>query len=113
SLTASAKACACQGSANTGPPSSRGRRGSAATRLVSWMESGWFKIVLPQVEVTRIARRGLLTPQFARRKAYRAEMLRLGAKMIGTGVRVLETANAVVGCDNALSSSRVARQPRV
>src|SRR5262245_12627116 len=40
-------------------------------------------------------------------------MLRLGAKRMATGVRVLEAVDAVVAFDNALSSSRIARQSRV
>src|SRR5947209_4660981 len=77
SLTASANACACHGSANTGPPSSRGMRGNPASRSLDNFGSGVFKVVVPHVEMNGVALRGLFAPELARGKANGIDVLRL------------------------------------
>ena len=62
SRTASANACACQGSANAGPPSSRGKLGRNAKPSGCGTDSGWFKIVIPQIKVDRILWCRLFSP---------------------------------------------------
>ena len=86
SLTASANACACHGSANTGPPSSRGRRGRADSCSELGSGSGSLEVVVPQIEVHRVARRRLLAPQLARREAHRVDVLRFLAVEVRVGV---------------------------
>ena len=68
-LDASANASACQGSANTGSSASRERRWSTATLSSSGIGLGWLKVVVPHIDANRIARRGLVAPQFARGEA--------------------------------------------
>jgi hypothetical protein len=99
SFTASANARACQGSANTGSPSSRGSRGSAWRRSGSKLDSGALKVVVPHVEIHGIAPRGLLPPQLARGEPHRVQVLRLLAEGIGVGVRV--DVDAMVQLDRA------------
>jgi len=82
SRTASAKACACQGSAKTGPPSSRGGRGDSARFSGPGKESGWFEVVIPHINVNRVPRRCLLSPQLARSKAHRIDVLGILAELL-------------------------------
>src|SRR4029077_8202589 len=103
SLTASANACACQGSANTGPSSSRGRR--------SKFKSGVLKVVVPHVDVNRIPRRGLLAPHLARGEAHRVHVLALFASEVSHGVG--EHVYAMIAIDRSYSAARVTRQSRV
>ncbi len=55
SRTARPNAWACQGSANTGPSSSRGSNGSE-------FRSGVLKVAVPQIKVNRVPGRSSLTP---------------------------------------------------
>src|SRR6516162_3639465 len=96
-----AKACACQGSANTGPPSSRGS-------AVSAVRSGWFKVILPQVDVDRIPRRRLGTPQLLCTEANGVNVLRLRPQP--GSARVLEHLDALIACDHARPAAGITRQ---
>jgi hypothetical protein len=62
SLTASAKACASQGSANTGPPASPTSRARAANCSPPSPTSGRLKTVIPHLNVDGILKRRLLAP---------------------------------------------------
>src|SRR4029077_3088838 len=108
SFTARAKAWACHGSANTGPPASRGRAGRFSC---SESESGWVKVIIPHIDVHRIQRGGLLAPKFARGKTHRINVLRILAKKMSVGIRKNES--AVVSMDRSEFSARVPRQPRM
>src|SRR5262249_61974308 len=110
SLTASANACACQGSANTGPPSSRGSCGSTASACASGMRSEVLKVVVPHVEIYHVAGRRPLSPQLLRGKSHRIEMLRVLPQQMSGGVR--EQEHAAILNDDARLSTRGAREAR-
>src|SRR4029077_3120007 len=93
------------GSANTGPPSSRGKRGSTASA------SGGLKIVVPQRDHDGVLGFCLFAPQFACRETNRVNVLRLLAQALGIGVG--EHEHAVVALDDAELSARVAREARM
>src|SRR5205814_2253746 len=95
--TASANACACQGSANTGPPSSRGKLGNAATRSLLVFRSDVLKVAIPKIKINRISCRGGLAPQLLRSKTHRIQMLRMLALKMRVGIRKNE--NAVMACN--------------
>jgi hypothetical protein len=103
------KRCARQGSANTGPPASRGRRGSALTRSAT--ASGWFEVVIEQIEMDGILRPGVVAPQFAGRETNRIDVLRLLAEEMG--VRIREQEDAVIALDGPRSCTHIAWQARV
>src|ERR1700686_5107380 len=69
------------------------------------------QVVLPHVDVYRVARRCLGAPQLACGEAYRVHVLQLLAKPVDVGVRKHE--HAVVAHDRAVLAARVARQPRM
>jgi hypothetical protein len=81
------------------PPVSRGRRGSALTRSAT--ESGWFEVVIEQIEMDAILRPSLVAPQFAGRETNRIDVLRLLAKEMG--VRIREQEDAVIAFDGSRS----------
>src|SRR5215475_13372441 len=101
-----ANAWACQGSANTGPSSSRGIRGKTFKRSVLRSGSGVFKIVIPHVEVNGIFRRCIFSPKLTRRELHGIHMLALFAEE--PRIRVREQKDAVVEHDLAGLTSRVA-----
>src|ERR1700733_8722292 len=71
SPTVSAKACACQGSANTGPSTSFGKCGSSANRARSPDKfSDRLKVVFPQIHMDGIVRIRRVTPKFASGEAH-------------------------------------------
>src|SRR5262249_18363328 len=107
-LMARANACACHGSANTGPSSSRGGGGSAARRSASWRGLDALKVVVPHVQVHEVAGGCPLSPQFARREADRIQMLRVLAGELSVGVGKHE--HAVIANNDARFPPRVARQ---
>src|SRR6266536_6262008 len=109
-----AKACACHGSSNTGLPSSP--RGSptvsgGADVMLRLPCSGRLKVVVPQVHVDAVARRGVWPPEFARLEAHAVHVLRIAALLGGTRIR--EDEHPVVGFDPTAPPPHVARQPRV
>src|SRR5260370_689037 len=68
-------------------------------------------MIVPQIDVDGIARRGLLTPEFARGETHGVEMLRpLALEM---RVRVGKNEDAMIALDRADFATRVARQARV
>src|SRR5260370_9783962 len=68
-------------------------------------------MIVPQIDVDGIARRGLLTPEFARGETHGVEMLRLLA--LKMRVRVGKNEDAMIALDRADFAARVARQARV
>src|SRR5215471_8158747 len=94
SLTASAKACACHGSANTGPSLSRGSFGSAERFSGLCIELDLLKVVIPHVYIHGVFLPGLPAPQLSRFKTHRIHMLRLLAKEMC--VRVRENKNSMI-----------------
>src|SRR5262245_22713398 len=75
------------------------------------VESGLVKVVVPHVEMHRVAGRRLLAPELARGEADRVQVLRLLAGELR--IRIGEYEYAVVAHDHADLAPRVARQPRV
>src|SRR5260370_17721999 len=68
-------------------------------------------MIVPQIDVDGIARRGLLAPEFARGETDGVEMLRLrGLKM---RVRVRKNEDTMIALDRSDFAARVARQARV
>jgi len=61
-LDSERNACAYQGCAKTGPPSSRGSCGSAAKLSFCEIGSNGLKVVIPHVQVDRILRRCFVSP---------------------------------------------------
>ena len=94
-------------------PILRRAAGAAALsrRSVPESGSGWLKVVVPQIDIDGILRRGLLAPQLARGEAHRVDMLRLLAEEMGVGV--WENKDAVVAVDRAELAARIARQARM
>src|SRR5271165_1016731 len=82
--TVSAKVCACQGSANTGPSASRG---TPSTEANAAMPSGWLKVVLPQIETDSILWTGGIAPKSACLKPDGIERLRIFPLQLRIGVR--------------------------
>src|SRR5215469_7715162 len=111
SSTARAKACACQGSAKTGPPSSRGSLGTAAKLSGPLVRLGWLKVVVPHVNVNGILRCGLLAPQFTRRETHGVNVLRVLTEEMRVAVR--ENKNTMIAVNRPEFSARVPRQPCV
>src|SRR5260370_25724770 len=68
-------------------------------------------MIVPQIDVDGIARRGLLAPEFARGETHGVEMLRLLA--LKMRVRVGKNEDAMIALDRADFAARVARQARV
>src|SRR5438046_1840437 len=86
----------------------------------SWVRSGkvmrarasrGIQMIVPEVHVDRVARRGVGPPQFPGREADAVEMLRLRPETLRIGVG--EDEDAVVAVDHTALAARVARQPRV
>src|SRR5258707_9148092 len=96
------------GSANTGPPASRGKAGRFSS---SGSESGSVKVVIPHIDVHRIQRRGLLAPKLARGKTHRINVLRFLAKKMRVSIR--GNKDAMIAVDDAGFSSHIAWQTRV
>src|SRR5882757_5087388 len=69
------------------------------------------EIAIPHIDVNRIARRGVLTPQLLRGKTNGIQVLRLLAQKMCVGVR--EYKDAVAANDRALLASRISGQTRV
>src|SRR5438270_9354473 len=69
------------------------------------------EITIPQIDVNRIAGRGVLTPQLPRGKTNGIQVLRLLAQEMCVGVR--EYKDAVAAKDGALLASRISGQARV
>src|SRR5262249_42718444 len=111
SLTASAKACACQGSAKTGPPLSRGSCGNATRASDEGTGSGCVKVVIPHVHVNGILQCGLVPPQFSGSKSHGINMLRLLTKQMSVGV--WKNKNSMVAVNRPEFSAHVSRQPSV
>src|SRR5215469_2124642 len=108
SRTASAKACACQGSANTGPSASRGMASVAANAATP---SGRLKIVLPQIETDAIARTGGIAPKGACLELDGIERLRIFP--LELRIAVGEHVRAMQGNDYAQFVTCIPRQARV
>src|SRR5260370_24525106 len=68
-------------------------------------------MIVPQIDVDGIARRGLLTPEFARGETHGVEMLGLLALEMGVGVG--KDKDAMIALDRADRAARVAPQARV
>src|SRR5439155_9980718 len=86
----------------------------------SWVRSGavmrarasrGIQMIVPEVHVDRVARRGAGPPQFPGREADAVEMLRLRPEALGVGVG--EDEDAVIAVDHTALAARVARQARV
>ena len=75
------------------------------------LRSGSLKVVVPHVDVNRIARRGEWSPQLAGGEAHRVHVLTFFTLRVR--VRVREDVHAVVASDDPDLASRVARQTRV
>src|SRR5262249_51543819 len=106
-----ANAWACHGSANTGPPSSRGKRGDDAKRAAASLASSGLKVVLPHIDVEGVVRRRGLAPQFVRGKTNQIDMLGLGLTRRVLTVREVE--GAATARHLADLAARVARHTRV
>ena len=106
SRTASAKACACHGSANTGPASSRGRLCNSGKQP---FRSGTFKVVVPQVDVDRIAGRSLIAPKLTCRELHRVHMLSFLTQPMSVGIG--ENIDSVIAVDLTHFASRITGQP--
>src|SRR5260370_25879532 len=68
-------------------------------------------MIVPPIDVDGIARRGLLTPEFARGETHVVEMMRPLA--LEKRVRVGKNEDAMIALDRADFATRVARQARV
>src|SRR5215472_15137236 len=86
-----------------------GRLHCAAAR--STASSRRFKVVVPEIEVHRIAIRRPAPPELTCREANRVEVLRLVAEALR--LAVIEDEHAVVALDRAEPAARVAWQARV
>src|SRR5437879_429943 len=112
SSIARANACACHGSANTGPPSSRGNaRLLGSVVMESDIRSGRLEILVPQIDVDRVVRCSLRAPQLVCGEPYRVDVLRSFALKMGIGIR--EDENTVVAVNRADLRAHVAGQAGV
>ena len=73
--------------------------------------SGWLKIVVPQIDVDCVARRGLLAPKLARREPSRIDVLRVFAERMRR--RVGKYVDTMIAIDDSEFAARVTRQARV
>ena len=74
--------------------------------------SGPLNVVLPEVDVDRVARRGLWSPQFARREADRVDVLRTADAATGR-IGVLQRPHTMIVGDDATLAAHVAGEARV
>src|SRR5256886_6322290 len=107
------KACASHGSLKTGTSSSRGTCGRAERSGVVMRQpmSRGIEVIVPEVHVDGVTRRGLGPPQLPRGEADAVEVLRLLA--LPHRVRIGEDEDAVVAVDGAPPTAHVARQSRM